>query len=174
MDNLDNLDNFILVDGDKAKFNDFFGVAKVFFPAGKPLEVAIKASGDPTLLIGEEGKKICLKKDIKKVSLKGCSYTTGVLTTQGAGDISITALNQDQIAPKITIDGEAVILKRSGNFQAQFKVRIPATNNAGAADSPGNIYTGSGSFKTSQNKKLKVKQDIESGTVTIQDLSSQT
>jgi hypothetical protein len=129
--------DFILMEGDKAIFDQAFGVAVVVVQPG-----TLVASGPATIT----GKKICVVGDEAQVAVPGCTYTTPTFSAAGTGTLKIAALAGDQMAMKTNSGNKAVMLKGS-KFTAKFEVIAPATNPAGVADAV-MMYPGTGSFTT--------------------------
>lgn len=133
--------DFILIDGDKAKFNNLFGLAVVDVQDG-----TLTASGFATI----GGAKICVEGDEASVRVSGCGYTTPTHTIKGAGDITIDSLGPDQVASQTTSEGTPVMLVGS-LFTAKFSVTSPAQQPVpGSSPVPDAApsYVGNGTFET--------------------------
>ena len=138
--------DFILIDSDKAEFEQAFGAATVVVRPG-----ILQASGPAT----HKGKKLCVEGDEASVSVAGCMYTTPVYSIPGTGTLKIDALAGDQVAQKTSTGGKLVLLKGS-KFTAKFEVQSPAQQPPPGPGAPipdaTPQYSGSGSFNTSNNK----------------------
>jgi len=135
-----NMGDFILMEGDKAIFDQAFGVAVVVVQPG-----TLVASGPATI----RGKKLCVQGDETKVSVPGCTYSTPTFANAGTGTLKIAALAGNQIATK-TNSGDKPVLLVGSKFQAKFEVLAPATNPAGVGDTV-MMYPGTGSFATTNS-----------------------
>jgi hypothetical protein len=135
--------DFILIDGDEAKFLPTFGAAKVVVQPGK-----LKGSGPATL----SGKNICVSGDEKSVEVSGCSYVAPPYTVPGVGTLKIASLAGDQKAKKTRTGGKQVLLKGS-KFTAKFEVQTPAQTPP-SASTPDSVlqYSGQGVFVTNNRK----------------------
>lgn len=131
------MSDYILMEGDKAIFDQAFGAAVVVVQPG-----TLVATGPTTI----NGKKVCVQGDESKVSVPGCAYTTPVFSNAGTGTLKISVLAANQVATKTNSGNKAVLLVGS-KFQAQFDVMAPATNAAGVGDTL-TMYPGTGSFTT--------------------------
>ncbi|MEM8639443.1 MAG: hypothetical protein AAGG51_11590 [Cyanobacteria bacterium P01_G01_bin.54] len=140
------MSDFILIDGDKAKF-----LKSSFLPA----DIAVRdgqltASGKGNL----EGKAVCIEGDEATVIVQGCAYSTPSFSTvKGVGLLKIKALGSDQVATKTNSLDTPILLKGS-LFDAEFKVIVPAQQLVGTALQPDSqlTYDGKGQFETSNNK----------------------
>ena len=129
--------DFILMEGDKAIFDQTFGVAIVGVQPG-----TLVGSGPATI----NNKKLCVEGDESKVSVPGCTYNTPTFPTAGIGTLKIAALAGNQIATK-TNSGDKPVLLVGSKFQAKFEVIAPASDPAGVSDTA-TEYPGTGSFTT--------------------------
>jgi hypothetical protein len=140
------LPDFILIEGDKADFQQIFGAAIVTVRPGE-----MKASGPATL----GGKKLCVDGDEKELKVPGCPYVAPPYVTPGTGTITISQLAGDQKAQKTQTGGKVVLLKGSV-FIAEFEVETPAQQPSPSGPVPDappkKKYTGSGSFLTTNTK----------------------
>ncbi|NES66826.1 MAG: hypothetical protein F6K24_16970 [Okeania sp. SIO2D1] len=141
--------DFILIDGDKVKFNPLLTpIAFVSTKLG-----TLKGSGKSTL----NGKKVCIEGDEKELSVPDCAYTTPVYSIAGTGTLTIAELvKKDHIAQKTNSGGKPVLLKGS-TFTAQFEVQNPAKKPPtapGENPTPDNTkqYSGTGTFITTNTK----------------------
>ncbi|HZF48940.1 MAG TPA: hypothetical protein VE093_09840 [Polyangiaceae bacterium] len=110
------MEDFILVEGDKANFLPMFGAAIVV-----PQPGTLEGSGPMTL----KGKKVCVEGDEGKLSVAGCMYMTPQFSIPGTGTLKIASLAGDQKAQKTKTGGKAVLLK-GRQFTAKFEVQSPA------------------------------------------------
>jgi len=110
------MEDYILIDGDKAIFLPTFGAAIVV-----PQPGTLEGSGPATL----KGKTLCVDGDEKKVSVAGCVYMTPQYCIPGTGTLKIDSLASDQKAQKTSTGGKVVILKGK-QFNAKFEVQSPA------------------------------------------------
>jgi hypothetical protein len=134
--------DFILIDGDLAKFEPAFGPALVVVQPGR-----ISASGSFQAL----RKKACVAGDEASVSARGCIYTAGRYSIPGTGTLTIKSLAEDQMAKTCGSGGKKLLLKGSA-FTAQLTVDVPAMQPppgpASPIPDPNKSYAGSGSFVT--------------------------
>jgi len=138
------MSDFVLIDNDEVVFDSMFGVASVTVQPGK-----MEGTGKTSL----NSKAVCVEGDETKVEVPGCSYMAPPHTIQGAGTLTIAALGEDQKGQKTSAGGKAVLL-RGGKFKAEFTVQKPALQpgTPTVPDQVGKKYTGTGEFKTSNNK----------------------
>ena len=135
------MSDFMLLTGDIVNFDPAFGAAVVAVVPGN-LNGTVNASLD--------GKKVCVDGDEKNVMVPGCSYVQGSFVG-GVGTLKIKALGGDQKAQKTQIGNKAVLLKGSV-FTAEFQVTAPAVDSASGTPDPMPMYTGTGSFITTNMK----------------------
>jgi len=128
--------DFILMEGDKAIFDQIFGAAIVVVQPGTLL-----ATGPATI----NGKKVCVQGDESKVSVSGCSYSMPPFAN-GVGTLEIAALAANQIATK-TNSGDKAVLLVGSKFQARFVVTVKAMDPNRVPDA-NSQYPGTGSFTT--------------------------
>ena len=140
------MQDFVLIDGDKAIFDAAFGAAMVVASDGE-----LKAQGPATL----GGKKLCIAGDEKSVKVPGCQYTTPVHSIPGVGTLEIAALGGDQTATK-TRSGDTFVLLLGTIFTAKFTVTSPAQKPPPPPGPPvpdaTPMYSGSGMFLTTNTK----------------------
>ncbi len=139
------MNDFILIEGDKANFIPAFGAAMVVVQPG-----TLKGSGKASL----NGKKVCIDGDEKKVEVPGCMYMTPVYSIPGTGTLKIDALAGNQKATKTNSNGKPVLLKGSV-FTAKFEVQSPAQQPPGPGPPIPDAtpqYSGSGMFITTNTK----------------------
>jgi hypothetical protein len=138
------MSDYILINGDKAKFERSFGAAEVVVREG-----ALIASGPATL--NEE--KLWVQGDEDTVLVAGCMYTTKSYPVPGVGTLQIASLASDQTALKTRSGGKAVLLVGS-SFTARFMVQTPAqlVTAAGTQTDATPQYSGTGTFITTNTK----------------------
>jgi len=142
---MNNMADFIILEGDQAVFIPSFGAATVVVRPG-----IMQGTGQTTLT----GRKICLRGDESRLMVAGCIYMTPVYTIPGIGTIRINALGVDQTSQKTTSGSKSIILKGS-TFTAVFAVQTPAQDPTptftGGAPIPDATpqYPGKGNFITS-------------------------
>jgi hypothetical protein len=136
------MEDFILMEGDKANFLPTFGAAVVVVQPGD-----LKGSGPATL----KGKKLCVDGDEGQVSVPGCMYMTPQYCIPGTGTLKIDALAGDQKAQHTKTGGKLVLLKGS-QFTAKFEVQSPAQqpppSGGPPIPDPTPQYSGNGMFVT--------------------------
>jgi hypothetical protein len=137
-----------VIHGDQAIFDPSFPPATVAAPPG----VISGSSADKC-----GGLVVCVEGDESTVVVTGAVYFTPSFPIPGAGTLTIESLNVDQKAVKATSNGRKVILKGT-KFRARFQVSAPAqvTTPSGTTPDPNPIYSGTGSFVTT-NTKLKAE-----------------
>jgi hypothetical protein len=138
------MSDYILIDGDKARFMPSFGAATVVVRPG-----TLTGSGPATL----NGKKLCVAGDESSVSVKSCVYTTPSYPIPGTGTLEIESLTYGQTARK-TRSGSTAVLLVGGSFKARFMVQNPAKKPTAAGPVPDATpqYSGTGGFITTNRK----------------------
>jgi hypothetical protein len=140
------MQDYVLIDGDKAIFDAAFGVAMVVTSDGE-----LKGQGPATL----GGKKLCIAGDEKSVKVENCPYTTPIHSIPGKGTLEIAALGGDQTASK-TKSGDTLVLLLGTIFTAKFTVTSPAKKPPPPPGPPVDdatpMYSGSGMFLTTNTK----------------------
>lgn len=135
--------NYVLVEGDVAKFLPAFGVAVVTVKDGT-LQSSAKG-------LKVNGKKVCVSGDESKIKIPGCTYIAGTFTVPGTGTLSIKKVAADQLSAILSDGGKKVLLKGS-MFDAGFKVDNPAKfippPPASPQTDPVKEYMGKGIFQT--------------------------
>jgi hypothetical protein len=135
--------DFAVVTGDQAIFDPTFGDATVTAPPGI-------ITGSSSATVGNA--TVCVAGDESTVIVTTATYMTPSFPTPGSGVLTISSLGSDQEAQKVTSSRLAVILVGS-QFRASFRVTAPATQPATpAADAPGRVYEGTGTFVTANRK----------------------
>lgn len=132
------MSDYVIIDGDTAKFEATFGTAIITVAPGK-----ITGSGSKLKI---SDKAVCVESDESIVKVFECAYLTPTFPTPGSGTLTIDSLVSDQKAQKLTINGKKAILVGS-KFNAKFTVIKPATSPAPASDATLE-YFGSGVFVT--------------------------
>jgi hypothetical protein len=140
--------DFAVVHGDQAVFDPQFPPAVV--------------SASPGLISGSSVSKtggliVCVEGDESTVVVAGAVYFTPSFPIPGAGTLTIESLNPDQKALDTASNGRKVILKGT-KFRARFQVSAPAqvSTPSGPVFDPNPIYSGTGSFATT-NTKVKAE-----------------
>ena len=134
--------DFVLLTGDQALFDASVPPATVVAPPG-----TITGSGRSTV----NGATVCVQGDEATVVVAGAAYVSPGFATPGVGILTIAALAPDQLSTKDRSGSRSVLLK-GGRFTAQLQVVGPATNPGTGAPDPVPVYTGSGSFLTTNLK----------------------
>lgn len=132
--------DFVIINGDQAVFDSSFPPATVIAPPGVISGTAkAKVNGLPACVEGDEAS----------VVVAGAVYFTPSFPIPGAGTLTIESLGPDQKAQKGTSGGSGFIL-RGSRFRARLQVNAPATvpSVSGAVPDPTPVYTGTGSFIT--------------------------
>lgn len=142
------MSDYILLNGDKVKFNSACGLATLQGTTETTLSCSAKGS--------VKGQAVCVEGDEKNVVIS-CKYISGAFTIPGEGTLKIDSLGNDQKATKTNSGGKPVLLQGS-LFTAKFEVILPAMQPQPAPSSPipdqNTSYTGNGTFE-SNNKKWK-------------------
>ncbi|MBL3655536.1 hypothetical protein [Fulvivirga sediminis] len=133
----------IIIDKDIVVFTPVFGNAVVAVKPG-----VIRGTGKTTI----KGKPVCVKDDIKQVSVTNCAYVAGVFVG-GFGTLKIKKLQGKQLTKKVSSGGKEIILKGS-IFEAEFQVTIKAKDPATTNPDPMSTYKGFGKFLP-VNKTIK-------------------
>jgi hypothetical protein len=142
------MSKFVVVSGDTVTFESSFGPVAAPATLQPPLTTTITGTGMKL----KSGAIACVKGDESSVTLSGVKYTTAAFSaTPGVGTLKISGLGNDQTAQKLTVGEKNVILVGS-KFDATFTVVTGAMNAVPQSDPPGTIYSGKGSFSTSDTK----------------------
>jgi hypothetical protein len=134
--------DFVIVNGDQAVFDPSFPPATVTAPPGV---ITGTAKGRVSGLLA------CVEGDEASVVVAGAVYFTPSFPIPGAGTLTIESLGPDQKAQKGKAGGRVFIL-RGSKFRARFQVNAPATAPSGGAPDPTPIYSGTGSFITTNTR----------------------
>ena len=134
--------DFVIINGDHAVFDPSFPPATVIAPPGV---ITGTAKGKVS------GVLACAEGDEASVVVAGAVYFTPSFPTPGAGTLTIESLGPDQKAQKGKSQGRVFIL-RGSKFRARFQVNAPATAPSGGAPDPTPIYSGTGSFITTNTR----------------------
>jgi hypothetical protein len=134
--------DFVIINGDQAVFDPSFPPATVIAPPGV---ITGTAKGKVSGLLA------CAEGDEASVVVAGAVYFTPSFPTPGAGTLTIESLGPDQKAQKGKSQGRVFIL-RGSKFRARFQVNAPATAPSGGAPDPTPIYSGTGSFITTNTR----------------------
>ena len=134
--------DFVIISGDQAVFDPSFLPATVTAPPGV---ITGTAKGKVSGLLA------CVEGDEASVVVAGAVYFTPSFPIPGAGTLTIESLGPDQKAQKGKSGGRVFIL-RGSKFRARFQVNAPATAPSGGAPDPTPVYSGTGSFITTNTR----------------------
>ena len=140
--------DFVIITGDQAVFDTSFPPATVIAPPGL---ITGTARGKVSGLIA------CVEGDEASVVVAGAVYFTPSFPIPGVGTLTIVSLGPDQKGRKGKSGGRVIIL-RGTKFRARLQVAAPAQvpTASGTAPDPTPIYSGTGSFITT-NTRVRVE-----------------
>lgn len=136
--------DFVIITGDQAVFDPSFPPATVIAPPGVITGTAKGKGG---------GLIACAEGDEASVVVPGAVYFTPSFPIPGVGTLTIESLGPDQKARKGKSGGRLLIL-RGTKFRARLQVSAPAQvpTASGTAPDPTPVYSGTGSFVTTNTR----------------------
>ncbi|MGX1849201.1 hypothetical protein OIU91_08910 [Streptomyces sp. NBC_01456] len=89
-----------------------------------------------------EGPPACVPDDIESLVISPVAYTTPALPQAGSGRVELKVPAQNRAKYARASQGETEVVVNGGPFDVVFTVQTPASNSAGATDTPGATYRG--------------------------------